>query len=366
MTSIGLYDPSRDSGDAPKSARAALLLIPGAVVGLALLGLTILDLGSSIAAASSLAAFIPAAFYLAVFLWLDRFDPEPPLTLLIAFIWGATISVFFSALVNDATGYLLGDTAAGVLSAPFIEELSKGLGVLVVALLFRKDFDSIVDGIVYAGVIALGFAAMENVEYYGRSLAEGGAGKLFGTFFVRGVMAPFSHVLFTAATGIGIGIARETNRLFLKIFAPAAGLCAAMFLHSLWNLLASFGGGAFLAGYFLFQIPLFVTFLAAIFLLVRREGIILRRTLAREVERGLISHEHLEIAISVFRRTRWVSSALKNPEVFNARRRFLRAVAKLGLCHWHQDRADEARRVSASLPLIPRLQAEVFSLRDMV
>ncbi|MBK8313597.1 MAG: PrsW family intramembrane metalloprotease [Acidobacteria bacterium] len=41
------------------------------------------------------------------------------------------------------------------------------------AILFRRDFDSVVDGIVYAGVVALGFAAMENVEYYGRSFADG-------------------------------------------------------------------------------------------------------------------------------------------------------------------------------------------------
>ncbi len=366
MTSFGLYDPARDSGDAPKSVGAGLLLVMGSVAGLLVLGLTVFDLGMPLAAMSSLVAFIPAIFYLAIFLWLDRFDPEPPITLLIAFIWGATISIFFSALVNDLFGYLLGEQVAGLISAPFIEELSKGLGVLLVAILFRRDFDSVVDGIVYAGVVALGFAAMENVEYYGRSFADGGIEKLFSTFFVRGVMAPFSHVLFTSMTGIGIGIARESNKYLTKITAPMIGLCCAMFLHAFWNLLATLGGGTFLVGYFLVQIPLFLTFVALTFYLVMREGRILRQTLACEVERGLISHRQLEITISVFQRTKWVARALNNPSIFNARRKYLRSVAKLGLCHWHQQRADEVKRISASLPLIAQLQAEVFSLRDQI
>ncbi|MBK9707865.1 MAG: hypothetical protein IPO77_12895 [Acidobacteria bacterium] len=114
------------------------------------------------------------------------------------------------------------------------------------------------------------------------------------------------------------------------------------------------------------QIPLFLTFVALTFYLVMREGRILRQTLACEVERGLISHRQLEITISVFQRTRWVARALNNPSTFNARRKYLRSVAKLGLCHWHQQRADEVKRISASLPLIAQLQAEVFSLRDQI
>ena len=46
--------------------------------------------------------------------------------------------------------------------APIIEESLKGLAVLLVFLLFRKEFDSILDGIVYAAITALGFAATEN------------------------------------------------------------------------------------------------------------------------------------------------------------------------------------------------------------
>jgi hypothetical protein len=237
---------------------------------------------------------------------------------------------------------------------------------LIIALFFRKDFDSLVDGIVYAGVVALGFATMENIDYYSKSFADGGLPGLIGTFFVRGILSPFSHVLFTCMTGIGYGIARETNDPAVKFLAPVFGLFGAMFLHALWNLLASFSSGAFFAGYFMLEMPMFAVFIALIFHLVRREGRILKRTLAAEVERGLITQHQLDIAISVFRRTGWVAAALFTPRLFKDRRRFLRSVAKLGLCHWHLERADEGRRHTDSFPVIRQLQARIFTLRDQV
>lgn len=363
---LGLYNPTQDSGRPLRSPGITFLMMFCAVMGLMVLGLTVLDLGFIPAMISSLVAFVPAIVYLSVFLWLDRFDPEPPATLAFAFAWGATISVFFSGIVNDLFGIAIGEPLTGIYSAPVVEEACKGLGVLLIALLFRKDFDSVVDGIVYAGVVALGFATMENIDYYGRSLVKGGAGSLAATFFIRGVMAPFSHVLFSSMIGIGVGIARETHKLKVKVLAPISGLFGAMFLHYLWNKLASYDSGTFLRGYFLLEVPLFIGFVCLIVYLVKREGRILRRVLESEVERGLIARHHLEIAISVFRRTGWIAAALGNARLFNARRQFLRAVAKLGLCHWHKDRANEAQKDTGSLKLIAQLQAEVFALKDEV
>ena len=363
---LGLYNPIHDSGAAPRSISVGIWLIILAIFGLIVLGLTGLNLGPRLVIISSIIAFVPAIIYLSIFLWLDRFDPEPPGTLIFAFAWGATVSIFFSGIINDFFGVALGNTLTGIVTAPINEEAFKGVGVLLIAVLFRKDFDSVVDGIVYAGVVALGFATMENIDYYGRSLAQGGIDSLIGTFLIRGVLAPFSHVLFTSMTGIGCGIARETHNQALKVIAPLIGYVGAMSLHALWNALASFDGGTFFTGYFLLEVPLFIVFIFIIAYLVRREGRILKQTLAAEVERGLITRQQLEIAISVFRRSGWVVSALGNSGLFNARRRFLRAVAKLGLCHWHEARAIEARKITGSLPLISQLQAEVFELRNQV
>lgn len=363
---IGLYNPNQDSGEIPPTIGVGLLSLLCAVMGVIVLALTFLNFGVTISIAAGVAAFVPAAIYLSMFLWLDRYDPEPVRTLALAFAWGAVVAILISGIFNEIFKAIFGDFLTGVISAPLIEEGSKGVGVLLIALLFRRDFDSVVDGIVYAGVVALGFATMENVDYYGDSLAKDGPTGLIGMFIMRGILSPFSHVLFTCMTGIGCGIARETHNRLLKVVAPLMGYLAAMFLHALWNGLASFSTGVFWLGYVLFELPLFIGFVCVIAVLVRREGKILRQTLATEVERGLISHEHLEIAISVFRRSGWVVSAFGNNQLFNARRQFLRTIAKLGLCHWHNSRAAAAHGDTGSFSMIPKLQAEVFRLRDQI
>ena len=247
-----------------------------------------------------------------------------------------------------------------------IEEATKGLGVLLIWLIFRKDFDSVVDGIVYAGVVALGFAAMENVDYYGRSFNEEGWAGLFSTFILRGVLSPFSHVLFTCMTGIGCGFARESHQAGIRWIAPLVGLLGAMFLHALWNLLASFSSGTFFFGYLVLQIPLFLMFVMAFFYLVRREGRILSDALAFEVQRGLLTQDQLNTLVSLFGRTRWVMAGAGSSERVNARRQFMRTASKLGLCHWHVSRAVSAQSQTASFPLIPRLQAELIALRERI
>jgi RsiW-degrading membrane proteinase PrsW (M82 family) len=366
MRDIGLYNPRLDTGKSKKSPGATLIWLAFVLVGLMVTGLTIYDVGAGAALAGAGAAIVPAGFYLAVFLWLDRYDPEPPGTLIFALVWGAIIAIFFSAIVNGVAAWAFGDDLlTSIVSAPIIEEVMKGVGVLIIAFFFRKDFDSLVDGIVYAGVVALGFATVENIDYYGRSLNKAGVSGLLGTWFLRGVLSPYAHVLFTCMTGIGVGVAREAHNAALKIAAPVIGFFSAIFLHALWNRLAAFGED-FLIGYFLLEAPMFCAFIAVIFHLVRREGRILKQALAVEVERGLITERQLDITISVFRRTGWVAAAIGNPRLFNARRQFLRAVAKLGLCHWHKQRADEAECVTDSFPLINQFQAEVFSLRDQV
>ena len=55
------------------------------------------------------------------------------------------------------------------------------------------------------------------------------------TFFLRGIMGPFAHPLFTSATGIGIGIAVTTRRPAVRVLAPILGYLAAVIMHGIWN-----------------------------------------------------------------------------------------------------------------------------------
>lgn len=366
VKSFGLYDPARDSGRTTNTWRGGCTLVAGAMFGLMVGAMLLLDLGPIVAIVSAVVAFVPAILYLMAFLWLDRYDPEPFTPLAFAFAFGALFSVFVSAVVNSIFGLVAGDTLTAIVSAPIIEEATKGMGVLLIALMFRRDFDSVVDGIVYAGVVALGFATIENILYYGRALTGGGVGGLFATFILRGVFSPFSHVLFTAMTGAGLGIMRETHNQTLKLVAPLVGYVAAVFLHSMWNAAASFAGSGFFAFYIFIEVPLFAGSMAGIGLLLRRERRILQQSLGAEVARGLITREQLEIVTSLGRRGKWLAEAFGHPGRLQARRRFLRTTAKLGLCHWHAARAAAAGTETQSFPLIAQLQAEVFALREEV
>ena len=242
------------------------------------------------------------------FIWLDRYDPEPLWMLSLAFAWGALVAVFISFILNTVVGIgvsvlidpVAGSVAGAVLAAPFFEELTKGAGLLVVVLFFRKYFDGILDGIIFAGVIALGFATVENVLYYGRGLLGGGLGGLIVLFVVRGVLSPFAHVTFTAMTGIGFGLSRESHNPFVKYTMPILGLICAMLLHAFWNGVAVLFGAGFFLVYFIIELPFFLIFVGFAFWIMWRQNKIIREMLAIDVARGLIPKEHFEKATSAF------------------------------------------------------------------
>jgi hypothetical protein len=104
----------------------------------------------------------------------------------------------------------------------------------------RTELDGLTDGIVYAAMVALGFAMMENITYYIRAFDAGGAVSLQTVFIMRGVISPLGHPLFTAMTGIGVAYA-ATHRGAGRTVAPIAGLFGAMLLHGLWNGSTRFG-----------------------------------------------------------------------------------------------------------------------------
>ncbi|MBC7798543.1 MAG: PrsW family intramembrane metalloprotease [Pyrinomonadaceae bacterium] len=345
---------------------AALALVVAVFLALMIAGLTVFELGLPIALMATIIAFAPAVIYVLPLLWLDRYDPEPPVALALCFAWGALVATFTSLIVNTIFAAIFGEVAGAIVSAPIVEEGAKGLGVLLLLIFWRRDFDGIVDGIVYGGVIALGFATVENVLYYGRTLSEIGVGGLLVVFVLRGILSPFAHVIFTSMTGIGCGIARESHNKVLRILMPLVGYIAAVTLHAIWNTLASIGGlGGFLVGYIILEIPFFLIFLGFAVYLMRRENKILNQTLAVEVAKGVISEEQKNIATSAFRSLNWMFSGLSNGK-FNARRQFLRATAKTGLAWWHIQLATAAKGETRSFQQIPILEKEILRWREQV
>src|ERR1041385_5006386 len=138
-------------------------------------------------------AMLPVPIYIMLLLWIDRYESEPLWMLATSFLWGALIAVFIALILNTINGAIvaaatnsaqIGENFGAVISAPIVEESAKAF-ILFVLFLWKKDeFDGIVDGIVYAGMVGLGFAMTENILYYGRAVQ---GGSLPFIFILRGM-----------------------------------------------------------------------------------------------------------------------------------------------------------------------------------
>jgi protease PrsW len=265
-------------------------------------------------------ATIPVPIYVTLVLWIDRYESEPGWLLATAFCWGAFVAVFIAFLVNTAIGVGValmthsaraGEASAAVFSAPIVEESSKALFLFIIFFWKRDEFDGVIDGIVYASLVALGFAMTENISYYGKAALQGGGAGLTVTFIVRGAMAPFSHPLFTSMTGIGLGLARQSTNQAVKIIAPILGLATAMAMHAIWNGSAVVGGGlGFLLAYVVIMIPAFLILLVVIAFSLRREGRVVREFLYPDFQRGLLNQQEYDQLCSIARRLGASGSAL--------------------------------------------------------
>ncbi|MFF5173933.1 PrsW family intramembrane metalloprotease [Micromonospora sp. NPDC000089] len=197
------------------------------------------------------AAILPVPVLVACFLWLDRYEPEPLKYLIFCFVWGAFVATAASLTVNETAARLfkewgVSSSLTGVLVAPFIEELTKALGPILLLVFRRREWSGITDGLVYCGLSAIGFAMVENILYLGGyGYASGadqwgpatGVRQVIAIFIMRILLFGFAHPLFTSMTGVGLGIAARTADRRVRVLAPAAGLLLAMMLHGTWNLL---------------------------------------------------------------------------------------------------------------------------------
>jgi RsiW-degrading membrane proteinase PrsW (M82 family) len=261
-------------------------------------------------------ALLPVVPVVAVFLWIDRWEPEPAKLLWLAFAWGACGATLTALLINntaEVVGDLLlgkggGDPVAAVVSAPLIEEAAKAAFVLGILLRRRHEFDGVVDGIVYAGMCAAGFAFTENIYYFGRVFTEHGFGTagVVGAFILRGVLAPFTHPLFTAMTGIGIGVAATASRRWVRIAMLLAGYSAAVVLHAMWNAAATLGNATtFLNVYFLIMVPVFLGAALLVNWARKREQRIVAEALPELARDGLVAASEVALLCSLKRRREW-------------------------------------------------------------
>jgi RsiW-degrading membrane proteinase PrsW (M82 family) len=290
-----------------------------AACGLTLLAISTAKVGLVAELVGIVAALVPVASIVAALLWIDRWEPEPARMLWLAFGWGASVAAITALLVNNTAaavgdkllGHGGGDKVSAIVSAPLFEEALKGVFVLGIMYFLRDEFDGVIDGVVYAGFVAAGFAFTENIYYFGRAFAEHGFGEpgtggFVTAFILRGVLSPFTHPLFTAMIGIGIGLAVRASNRYLRILAPIAGYVLAVLLHALWNAAATLGTPqTFLNVYFLVMVPVFIAGVMMVSWHRRREQRIVASALPEMVDRGWVDPVNVKRLVTLTARRQW-------------------------------------------------------------
>lgn len=308
--------PSRS----PSKAKAVLTWVAIGVLLTVCTLLTVLaialDTGVTGLVVGFVLAVLPVFPVVAAFLWLDRHEAEPASLLLLAFWWGAAVATLVSLVLNTASALLLqrsgGSPEIAMFTvAPVVEETTKGLAVVAVLLLRRREFDGVVDGIVYAGMAGIGFAFIENVLYFGRSFVDGGSGAVAAVFVMRGVFSPFAHPLFTMAIGVGIGIAVTRRGKAARVLAPALGWLVAVLLHAAWNGSTLLGLQGFVGAYAFLQVPVFLGAITVALMARRRESRLLGRHLQLYASRGWLTPGEAAMLASLSQRRQaraWAAS----------------------------------------------------------
>jgi protease PrsW len=275
-------------------APIAVLILLGLVTGLIVIGLTAINpVGTTIGFVLSTVAM---TIVVLAYLWLDRWEPEPPRLLVLAFLWGASVAVIVSIALSTWLEAVVSPTPEDVESggwvsvaiiAPVVEEAAKGAFLLIMLTGRRRhEMNSLTDCLVYAGLAAAGFAWLEDILYI-----SGGesVGEVLLTAALRLIMAPFAHPLFTTMTALGVYAAMQRRTPLAKVVLVVLGYAGAVLMHGLWNGSSLLGAGAYFGVYVLWMVPIFGM---AIWLAVRgrrREQRVVAEKLPGMVAAGIIT-----------------------------------------------------------------------------
>ena len=372
--STPVFDPRAViEGRAP--GRTSIGFIAGVVITVACAIVALgIDVAQSVAAGDGVVpavialplALLPVPLLVAVVLFIDRLEPEPRGTLVLAFGWGAGIAALFALLINTAgllyvtqpaLGASTGEYVSATLGAPVVEETLKGLFLLGLLWRRRDEIDGPTDGIIYATMVGLGFAMMENVGYYISALvrpAVGGVSLLGATFVFRGILSPLAHPMFTSMTGIGAAYAATHRR---GGWAVGAGLLGAMILHGLWNGLTAFGLPGLVLAYGLLACVLVI--LIAVVVADRRRIVrLIRRFLPSYQASGLVTEADLRMLCTLRERraARVWARSVGGRTAARAMTNYQLAATELALAHQRAERGavaagqfEERRRALAEV-----------------
>ncbi|HEX2284911.1 MAG TPA: PrsW family intramembrane metalloprotease [Mycobacterium sp.] len=353
-------------------APLGVIILLGTVAGLIVILLTAVNpVGTAIGFVLSSVAMVVV---LLAYLWLDRWEPEPPRLLVFAFLWGASVAVVVSVILGLYVESLINaggtevSAASVVIGAPMIEEAAKGLFlVLMMTGPRRNELNSMTDCLVYAGITAAGFTWLEDILYIsdGQSLGDS-----LLTAAMRLIMAPFAHPLFTTMIGIGVYFALHRRSVAEKIGCILLGYIGAVIMHGLWNGSSLLSVEAYFGVYLFWMVPIFGL---AIWLGIasrRREQQIVAAKLPGMVAAGLVTPNEATWLGSIRSRQAAISQAarLGGRPAGKAVKNFAAQVVELAFVRDRIDRGfgdqrvlalqqEEVNGVAAARGLAPALQS---------
>jgi RsiW-degrading membrane proteinase PrsW (M82 family) len=318
-----------------------------------------------------LLSFVPMFLYVFVLWGLDRYEKEPSLLLMGAFIWGAVPSIILALIMqivldvpvvavspNQLTYELLGSSVI----APLTEEAIKAAALILLLLFLRREIDSPIDGLIYGGVIGFGFAAVENMFYLFGAYTEGGVGDVLALAFLRAGIFGLNHAMYTGFTGVGIALALELKRAWLRPLPVLIGFGLSLGTHALHNALATmttYAGSASILIAILTDWTGVVVLLGvalAAFIVERRRIVRYGEALVRT---GVLPAEQVEVLKSTVRRRLARLNRLLAGDVAGWRtlRRYQQAVTEAAFA-WHRVTQGQEK----AQPRLEKLETRVRTL----
>ncbi len=329
----------------PRGTLFAVLVSVALLLGALVMGFVLVASGEPRAIGVGVVlATLPVGPLVAAYFWLDRYEPEPTRLLVLAFAWGAVVATGAALVVQSFEQAVNGSSQewSAVVMAPVTEEAAKGLFVLLMLWLRRHVIDGLVDALVYAGLVGVGFAFTENILYFagaytgGPDFGPGGLESATALFVLRGIFSPFAHPLFTSATALGIAIALSSRHRVLRWFAPVGGYLVAVLLHAWWNGSAFLEDGQyFLLTYVFAMVPGFFAMVALALWGRAREGRMLARSMQDLTRYGYLSQAELPwlVTLKARRAARRTAAARGGPDHVRLVRDYQQQVVELATLH---------------------------------
>ncbi|HLX57632.1 MAG TPA: PrsW family glutamic-type intramembrane protease [Ktedonobacteraceae bacterium] len=344
---------------------ASITIILNSVVGISALSQNGV---SSIISALTI-PLIPAIGIFLLVNFMDRYEREPWFLRLAAFLWGAIIAippalfieqnidnVLQNAFDPNNTSDVLRILFQG-LNAGITEETIKGLGLLLLFIILRDEFDNVTDGIVYGALIGAGFAMVENFNYFALN------SKNFLVFLIVGriILGWLGHSTFIACFGAALGYIRHTRVRWKQIVIPILGFLIAVGLHSFFDFVTlqasaairTSGGNSQVVNYALVAIignyiPPFLAQIGLLYILIKslaHEAAVIREFLAVEVSNGVVAVSEYALLQNSFQRTKAERHVLRRSGI----KQWLRVKAlyqtEIGLAFrkWHVNMGDKPK-----------------------